>query len=128
MYQDPQDRTQTDLSRSYRLLPWMSEGATTPGRQRIARGIWIREVRLWVRHVCSHSRFSFAPALPLTSAAPPSIGPRALFGDFIGTTAKSDSSKTCTRAVRLLPSPAGRSRYSLSGISEISWFSCMAFP
>jgi|SRR6516164_5991591 hypothetical protein len=103
--------------------------AATAGGQRIARGTWIREVRLWVRQVHAHAQFSLAPALPsITSAALPSTEPRALFGDFIGTTAKSDSSKTCTRAVRLLPSPAGLSRMFAPGISEVSRFSCMEFP
>ena len=35
---------------------------------------WIREIRLWVRHVRAHARFSLAPALPsITSAALPSM-------------------------------------------------------
>src|SRR5215472_2742277 len=35
---------------------------------------------------------------------------------------------TCTRAVWLLPSPAGLSQWFASGISEVSRFSCMEFP
>jgi hypothetical protein len=50
------------------------------------------------------------------------LGPRALLGDFIGTTTRSDSSKTYTRAALLLPSPAGLSR-DAPGISEVSRFS-----
>ena len=78
----------------------------------------------------THSQFSLVPALPsITSAALPFIGPRALFGDFIGTTAESDPSRSYARVVRPWPSPAGLfARFrSLTADLEVSRFSCMEF-
>ena len=69
--------------------------------------------------------FSLISGLP---SSPSAGGFPLLFERFIGTVPLSDSSKTCTRAVWLLPSPAGLSRRRASGISEVSRFSCVEFP
>ena len=69
--------------------------------------------------------FSLISGLPSSFSAG---GYPLLFEWFIGTVPLSDSSKTCTRAVWLLPSPAGLSQRIASGISEVSRFSCMEFP
>jgi hypothetical protein len=50
-----------------------------------------------------------------------------LFERFIGTIPLSDSSRTCARGVRLLPSPAGLLWEFTAGVSEVSRFSCVEF-
>jgi len=69
---------------------------------------------------CSPWSAAFPPHSPLT-------GLPSLFEWFIGTMPLSDSSQTCTRAVRPEPSPAVLRLRFTAGISEVSRFSCMKF-
>ena len=78
----------------------------------------------------THLQFSLASALPsITSAALAIIELRTLFGDFIGTTADSDPSRSYARVVRPWPSPAGLfagCRWLIANL-EVSRFSYMEF-
>ena len=68
--------------------------------------------------------FSLARALPSSTSAEDRSS---LFGRFIGTTARSDSSGTCLSAVRLIAF-SDRSRSWLDReVPEVSRFSCMLF-
>jgi hypothetical protein len=70
--------------------------------------------------------FSLVRALPSTASAARACCSFALFGDFIGITARSDSSSPFMPDVRLTPSPAGLIRFR-SVNDEVSRFSCMQF-
>ena len=63
-----------------------------------------RQTRRCVRTVRGSSSFSLAPALPSKTSAD---GSPPLFGSFVGTMTRSDSSTTFARVVRPWPSPAG---------------------
>ena len=66
--------------------------------------------------------FSLIPSLPSPSSA---CGFPHLFGWLIGTTPESDSSATCASGVRPLAFPDRP--VTTSGVTKVSWFSCMKF-